>query len=101
MASEIHALDYGTELRITVTDDGEIVDLSSASLMEFLIRKPDSSLLTVSVDFYTDGTDGILKYLTTSGDTDIPGLYKIQARVSLGSGVFYSSSSAFKVHCNV
>jgi hypothetical protein len=101
MADEIHALDEGTELRITVKDDGVIVDLSSASSLEFLIRKPDGSLLTVVADLFTDGTDGILTYTTVSGDTDIAGLYKIQAKVTIGSGLFYSSSAAIKVHCNV
>jgi hypothetical protein len=101
MSEEIHALDIGTELRITITDDGVAVDLSTATTLEYLIRKPDGSLLTVNADLYTDGTDGILTYTTVDGDTDIAGLYKIQAKVTIGSGTFYSSSAAFKVHCNV
>jgi hypothetical protein len=43
----------------------------------------------------------VLTYTTVSGDTDIAGLYKIQAKVTIGSGLFYSSSAAIKVHCNV
>jgi hypothetical protein len=100
MSSEIHALDYGTELRITVKDDDVVVDISAATSTEFLIRKPDGTLLTVTADFYTDGTDGVLTYTTVEGDTDIVGLYKFQARIALG-GVFYTSWATFKVHCNV
>lgn len=100
MSSEIHALDYGTELRITVKEDDVAVDISAATNTEFLIRKPDGTLLTVAADFYTDGTDGILTYTTVEGDTDIVGIYKFQARITLG-GVFSTSWATFKVHCNV
>lgn len=100
MSSEIHALDYGTEIRITVKEDDVVVDISAATSTEFLIRKPDGTLLTVNADFYTDGTDGILTYTTVDGDTDIPGIYKFQARIGLG-GLFYTSWATFKVHCNV
>ena len=100
MSSEIHALDYGTELRITVKDEDVAVDISTATDTEFLIRKPDGTLLTVAADFFTDGTDGVLTYTTVEGDTDIVGLYKFQARIELG-GVFYTSWATFKAHCNV
>jgi hypothetical protein len=100
MSSEIHALDYGTELRITVKDDGVVVDISAATVTDFLIRKPDGSLLTVAADFYTDGTDGVLTYTTVEGDTDTVGLYKFQAKITLG-GVFYTSWATFKANCNV
>jgi len=100
MSSQIHALDYGTELRITVKDDGVVVDISAATVTDFLIRKPDGSLLTVAADFYTDGTDGVLTYTTVEGDTDIAGLYKFQAKITLG-GVFYTSLATFKANCNV
>ena len=33
MANEIHKNDIGTEFRCTITDQGEIVDLSTASLI--------------------------------------------------------------------
>jgi hypothetical protein len=100
MSSEIHALDYGTELRITVKEDDVAIDISSATTTEFLIRKPDGTLLTVDADFYTDGTDGVLTYTTVEGDTDIVGLYKFQARIEMG-GLFYTSWATFKVNCNV
>lgn len=99
--SEIHALDYGTELRITVKEDDVAVDISTATVTEFLIRKPDGTLLTVNADFYTDGMDGALTYTTVEGDTDIAGNYKFQARIEIGGGIFYSSWAIFKVHCNV
>lgn len=100
MSSEIHALDYGTEIRITVKENDVAIDISSSSITEFLIRKPDGTLLTVNADFYTDGTDGVLTYITVDGDTDIAGTYKFQARITMG-GLFYTSWATFKVHCNV
>ena len=41
MASQIHKDDVGTKLLVTVTDDGVAVDISSASSLEIIIRKPD------------------------------------------------------------
>jgi hypothetical protein len=38
MASEIHEGDIGTKLLITVTDDGSIVDISSASSLSIYIK---------------------------------------------------------------
>ena len=46
MASEIHEGDIGTKLLVTVTDDGSVVDISSASSLSIFIRKPNGTILT-------------------------------------------------------
>ena len=101
MASEIHEGDIGTKLLITVTDDGVVVDISVASLLEIFIRKPDGTILSVSGTLETDGTDGKMHYITIAGDTDVAGVYKLQGRVVLPGGSYYTSTATFKVHCNL
>jgi hypothetical protein len=101
MSNQVHVNDIGTEFRIQIVDDETIVDLSTASILNILFRKPSGLLLTVGAELYTDGTDGIIYYNAVSGDLDEAGIYKIQGYVEIGSGAFYSSIGSFKVHCNV
>jgi hypothetical protein len=101
MASEIHEGDIGTTLLITVTDDGSIVDISSASSLSIYIRKPSGTILTRTGVLETDGTDGKMYYITVAGDLDVAGSYKIQGKVVLPAGSYYTSTATFKVHCNL
>ena len=101
MASEIHEGDIGTKLLITVTDDGVVVDLSSATSLSIFIKKPDGTILTRVGVLETDGTDGKMYYITLTGELDAAGGYKIQGLVVIPSGSYYTSTSTFKVHCNL
>jgi hypothetical protein len=101
MASEIHEGDIGTKLLVTVTDDGVVVDISVATTLQIFIKKPDGTLLSRTGVLETDGTDGQMYYITVSGDTDVAGSYKIQGRVVLPGGSYYTSTGTFKVHCNL
>lgn len=101
MSNEVHVNDIGTEFRITVKDDGVVVDVSGATTTQIIIRKPSGTVLTVSATLYTDGSDGIIYYNAVSGDLDEVGLYKIQAKVVIGAGTFYTSVGSFKVYCNI
>lgn len=101
MNSNIHENDIGTKLSIKVMDDGNVVDISLATTLVILIRKPDGDILTVAAELETDGTDGVMYYITTPGDIDEAGNYKIQGRVTLPNGIFYTTVGNFIVHCNL
>ena len=101
MASEIHVGDIGTQLIMTVKDDGAVVDISSASSLSVILKKPDGETYTKSGTLYTDGTDGKMYYTSVSGDFNAAGSYKIQGIVTLSGGTFYTSISTFKVFCNL
>ncbi len=101
MTSQIHQSDIGTKLLITVKDGGSVVDISSASSLIILIKKPDGTILTRTGVLETDGTDGKMYYIVVAGDLDAAGVYKIQGRVALSSGTFSTSTANFKVHCNL
>lgn len=101
MSSEIHVGDIGTEFRVTVKDNDVVVDVSSATVLNMIFRKPDGTLLTTNADLYTDGTDGIIYYRAVYGDLDQPGIYKLQAYVEISGGSYYSSIGSFKAVCNL
>ena len=101
MASQIHVGDVGTQLIGTVKDSGAAVDISSASLLQMFIKKPDSTSMTKTASLNSDGTDGKMKYTSVSGDFDQVGVYKIQGKVTIGSATYYSSISSFKVYKNI
>jgi hypothetical protein len=101
MASQIHVGDIGTTLIGTVLDDGSVVNISSASSIQMIIKKPDQTTMTKTASFNSDGTDGKMKYVTVADDIDQIGNYKIQGKVVIGSATYYSSVSTFKVYCNI
>tara|TARA_Y100000114_G_C11739392_1_gene318055 strand:+ start:188 stop:493 length:306 start_codon:yes stop_codon:yes gene_type:complete len=101
MASQIQQGDIGTKLLVTVTDAGTVVDISSAIALEIFLKKPDGTILSRSGTLDSDGTDGKMFYIIVAGDVDVAGHYKLQGKVTLSSGSFFTSTTTFKVHCNL
>lgn len=99
--SEIHVGDVGTIFRVTIKDCDTIVDVSTVNSKTIYFQKPDSSTLTKAASYYTDGTDGIIQYVTESGDLDQAGTWQIQARVDFGADVFNTNIEKFKVLRNL
>lgn len=102
MAAEIHVDDVGTIFRVTVTDeDGAALDISAATLKQIVFEKPDETTTTKTASLDTDGTDGIMRYTTVSGDLDQAGRWKIQGVVGLPSGQWHTNVDTFKVKENL
>jgi len=101
MASEIHVGDVGTKLIFTIQDGSNPVDLSGYSSIVLIFVKPDKTELSKAVQFETDGTDGVVYYVSQSGDFSVAGQYKLQAVASTGSSVFSSSVVIIPVSCNI
>lgn len=103
MSSEIHQNDIGTRLLITVKDEGELVNISNATLRQLNIRKPSDVVINRTGLIFNDGSalSGIMYYDTVAGDLDEAGNYKLQAKVSLPSGSYYTDIYTFKVNCNI
>ena len=95
--------DVGAKLRVTVRDqDGDLVDLSSASPKSLLLLKPDGeTYVEKSASFHTDGTDGKIHYVTQTGDLDEEGIWRIQAKFTLSYGTFRTTWGAFRVLKNI
>jgi hypothetical protein len=98
---EIHLYDIGTSFEITLKDCDVVVDVSSASLKEIIFKKPDKTTVTKTADFKTDGTDGIIQYITVLDDLDQKGSWYIQAKVTLPTGTWSSNTEKFKVYPNL
>lgn len=76
----------GALIIVTVEEDGEIVNLASVTTKNFVLKKPNGVTVTKTALFFTDGTDGKLKYTTIAGDLDKAGEWKIQADLVFPSG---------------
>ena len=101
MSQSIRVNDTGTEFRIQITDEDVAVDLSSATTLQLIFKKPSGETLTVDAQLYTDGTDGIIYYNTVDGDIDESGVWKLQSYVVVGSAAYSSTVGTFKVECNL
>lgn len=101
MASEIHKGDIGTKFIITLMDDEVIEDISSATTKQIIFQKHSNTDIIKDAIFETDGTDGKIYYISIDGDLDETGTWTIQAKITMPSGAWSSSTSTFTVHSNL
>lgn len=85
----------GTHLRWTVLDEGEILDVSNASVMNVKLVKPDGSQVTKPLTHITNGTDGRVEYVVEPGVLNIAGTYKWQLYFAISPWQDHSSKGAF------
>lgn len=99
-APELHVGDIGTVITVTVNEGGSAADISTfTATKDFIIRKPDGSVVTWSASFMTDGTDGKVQYSIVNGDLDQEGWYQIEVALVDDSGnTFRSSRERMFVH---
>jgi len=99
MASEIHKDDIGTRFLITVKDDGlpvNISGVSGGSVHQVSFRKPSDTVIDRNATLKDYGISGVMFYDTVAGDLDEAGLYKLQAKVIVPSGTFFTDIFSFK-----
>jgi hypothetical protein len=96
-SSNIHRNDIGTNFLITIQDGCSIFDISNATVKNFIFKKPDGTILTVAASFYTNGVDGVLNYVTVSGDIDQAGTWEVQSFVEIPPNQWFSEVTRFKV----
>lgn len=103
MASQIHVNDVGTRFKVTIKDDGTVVDISTATLLQLNFRKPSDEKVIRTASTLSDGSalSGVIYYDSVVGDLDEIGNYKIQGKVTFPSGTFFTDIHTFKVHCNL
>ncbi len=100
MATDLHIND-GTTFKVTIKDDGVLVDVSSSVDKRIYFRKPDGTIVNRVAGFFTDGTDGIISYVAASGHLDSTGRWQIQGFVKLGTETFNTDYSSFMVKANL
>lgn len=87
--------DVGADVPATIYDPATnaVKDISSATLVEYNVRKPDgTTVVTWTASFVTDGADGRINYTTQSGDIDQAGVYLLEVHV-VGSGFNWRTST--------
>jgi hypothetical protein len=102
MSCGTHVNNTGTDFQVTIKDcNGSALDISDATTTTIIFKKPSGTNLTKTASFVTDGTDGLLRYVSVDGDIDEIGTWKIQASVTTPAGTWTSSFESFKVYRNI
>lgn len=95
---DIFVGDEGTSVGGTVKDqDKAIVDVSGAISKKIRITDPSGTMTEHDAAFITDGTDGGIHYITTTGDIDTAGLWYYQGYVELPLGKWFTDIHSFEV----
>jgi hypothetical protein len=75
-----------------------VLDISAATTKEIKFLKPDSTLVTKSASFVTNGTDGYIQYVATSGFLDVAGWWRMSAYIIQSGTAFSTDYTTFKVY---
>lgn len=85
-----HVGDTGTILQKIVTDNGVVVDISSAIVKNLIIIDAAGVCSILAGSFETDGTDGILNFVSTLGTWTRRGIASEQVQLTMPSGSWSS-----------
>jgi len=99
--SQVQLGDVGTEILVTVKEDGLPADISTATVKKFLLQKKNRTTLVVDASFVTSGSDGQLHYFTSGSEVDIKGTCTLQVYLELPDGKWHTSKSEFTVEENL
>ncbi len=101
IVEEVHVGDIGTVFQVTIKDGTSVVDISSATTLQIIFKKPDGSRATKTAVLVNSGTDGKMKYTTIANDLDRQGSWRLQGRVVMSGGEWRSSVGNFDVYENL
>lgn len=83
---------------IFLNEDGTARDVSGASTIDVYVTRPDTTeQVLTSAAFDTDGTDGVVYALSTSGTFTAVGRYEVQGYVVSTSDGFTGFSSSYYI----
>lgn len=103
MVGEIHQNDVGTRFIITMRDENNaIINVGPASFRRFYFRPPGTNpVMEKTPSLYSDGADGKLVYTTITNDLSVAGRWKVQAKIVLPNGEWWSDILEFEVYKNL
>ena len=102
MSAQIHKNDVGTSFRATIKDEnGDAVDISSATVKKFIFQPPDEVDIEKTAAFVTDGTDGLVEYISETGFLSQIGVWEYQFYVEFSGGKYHTNKSSFEVLKNL
>lgn len=91
MAGQMRRLDVGSVIRVTVIENGAIFNASGAIVKTMKLKKPSGEVEEHPAEFQTDGSNGIVQYVTVENDLDEAGPWTGQ--------VFLEFSDQAMWHC--
>lgn len=99
----IQRSDIGVQFIVTITDEqtSQILDLSSATNIQFIFRRPDKHVYIVSGSLYTSGKDGKVTYISQDTDLTIQGIWKLQVSYQLNDAFKTTIWDSFQVLPNL
>ena len=91
-----------TPIKVPILEDGDPVDISGAVTKKLTVKGPNGkTIVNTDAPFFTDGTDGYLKWPTAATDFDVAGTWEIQSYLKLGDWEDYTSTGTFEVYENL
>ncbi len=93
MSGKIYLGDYGVIVEVSTG-----IDLTLATSYELSITKANGRKVSWSPTPVVPLTGGLISYTTISGDLDVAGDYKLQAKVRFVSGYFIGETAVFHVY---
>jgi len=97
MTQEVHVGDIGTVFEVTVTEDDVALDISTATVLQILFKKPSGEVLTNTAVFTNTGTDGLIRYTSILDDLDEAGIWYMQGRLTMPGGKWSTEKAGFTV----
>ena len=86
---EITINDIGTDFRVTISEDDAVINISTATGLAVIFKKPDGTTLEVAAALFTDGVDGILSYQTSAGVIDQTGTWSYRGKVTFSASLVF------------
>jgi BppU N-terminal domain len=85
-------------IRVTVQENGQPMDISTATVTLLKLKKPNGELMERAATFRTDGVDGVIEYRSVlPTDIDIAGPWIGQPYIEMGADEFHASMFSFQV----
>ena len=96
-AAELHVGDVGTEILVSLVDDGDAVDLTALLEAVVKIHRPDHTVVELSAAVLGDPTLGQVVAIATSETFSVRGVYEIQAYIRFSTGRWHSQKAFLSV----
>lgn len=98
LTDKVFVGDIGTIFRTTVKEDGTAVDISTATTKQIIFQPSSGVSVAQTAVFFTDGTDGIMQYVSIADDLSIGGIWKIQGYIVTPTWQGHGDIVEFKVY---
>lgn len=68
--------------------NGNVINLTGATSLKIKLEMPDGTTKDFTASLYTDGSDGLIAYTTTTSDLSQVGYYYVQGKATVGGEAF-------------